>query len=100
MGEKIFTAELNPSKVLVHVYSHTISVQGILRPCVTLVTEGLMTQKQQELVCTFLIDQINKADYQTLMQYIGQVYQFASQGRVVNDDGISGFKIPNLFGRS
>src|SRR5262249_54109030 len=82
----------------VTVHSHDLAVAGTSLPAWTLVTSGLSAFGQREVVLTIIRrDASREAFPEGVLGYIPVLKHFASQGRIVDDGGVSGYRSPGPF---
>lgn len=89
---------LIPSKLLAKIFYHTIKTQNGEEKCLAYLTEGLKDIGQKELL---LVLRNNDHDYQVSerpLDFFRQVYQLASDGRIVDRSDVSQFGKNDLFG--
>src|SRR5262249_15726321 len=81
------------------VYTHDLTVGGATLPVWTLTTSGLAASRQREVVFTIVRNGASgRAFPEGVLGYIPALKQFASQGRIVGEGGVSGYRVPGPFG--
>lgn len=90
---------LEPGALSVTLYAHELIVCGVMLPSWTLVTDGLASVGQQELVLTVLRRGAARNSFpESVLGYIPAVKQFATEGRRVSQGGLSVYPAPGPFG--
>lgn len=82
----------------VEVHAHDLTVGDVVYPVWTLLTEGLALHGQQEVMFVIVRAGAAAEDFPPgVLAYVPALKQFAQQGRVVRDGGISGYRAPGPF---
>jgi hypothetical protein len=81
------------------IHAYDLPVQGSALPLWTLITNGLSAFGQREVVFTIVRRGATaRAFPDGVVGYIPALKHFASQGRLVDDGGLSGYRAPGPFG--
>jgi hypothetical protein len=81
------------------VYTHDLAVGEAKFPVWTLATRGLAASGQREVVFTIVRNAASGREFpKGVLGYIPVLKHFASQGRIVGEGGVSGYRAPGPFG--
>jgi hypothetical protein len=79
------------------IHTHDITVDERLVPAWTMVTNGLSAFNQQEIAFTILRPGDQRPFPEGVLNYVPALEHFASEGRIVRDGDISGYRAPGPF---
>jgi hypothetical protein len=93
--------EVIPGKLTVRVFLHDIVTEGETIPCWSYVTEGLMAQKQKEIIFTLQRNKNQKADDypHDFFDLFKAIYHLAEAGKLVRVGGITAFGPKGFMGQ-
>jgi hypothetical protein len=81
------------------VHAYDLAVGGTELPVWTLTTRGLAASQQREVAFTIVRNAASGREFpKGVLDYVPALKHFASQGRVVGDGGVSGYRAPGPFG--
>jgi hypothetical protein len=91
--------ELIPGKLTARVYLHEIETKEGRVPCWSYITNGLRTHQQKELIFTLRRHPNEEPSDFPLqpLQYFQTVYEFAMQGRLVDEGSFTQFNPPGFL---
>jgi hypothetical protein len=93
--------ELEPGLLSADIHFHDVQASEDARslPCWTAVTKGLAARGQRELALTVVRFSDDPEDFPPgLIGYLKAVRRFATEGRLVDAGGLSGYREPGPFG--
>jgi len=90
--------DLVPGALSADIVLHDAPIGEGSFPCWTVLTNGLLRHKQQEVALTIVRDSDDINDFpETVLGYLPALLEFAKQGRIVGEGGLSFYQAPGPF---
>jgi len=96
--EPTLHVELVPGFLSANIHLHDAPVGGPSFPCWTVLTNGLLRHRQQEVALTIVRDSDDVNDFPSgVLGYVRALLDFAEQGRIVGEGDLSFYRAPGPF---